>query len=114
MYTASPSQGERYYLCLLLHHIPGTTSSTDLKISHRGTIHSTYKETAIALGLLESDKEWNECVEEAVVSLMPVQLHSLFVTILIFREPAEPVVLWETYKEVMDEDGQVAMSKEEP
>ena len=33
MYTTNPSQGERHYLCILLHHIPGTTSFADLKIS---------------------------------------------------------------------------------
>ena len=35
---------------------------------------------------------------------MPKQLHSLFVTILIFGEPAKPEVLWERYREVMGED----------
>ena len=35
---------------------------------------------------------------------MPVQLCSLFVTILIFGEPAKPIVLWEKYKDVMGED----------
>ena len=34
---------------------------------------------------------------------MPTQLHSLFVTILIFGEPAKPAVLWENYKEAMGE-----------
>ena len=35
---------------------------------------------------------------------MPKQLHSLFVTILVFGDPAKPGVLWEKYKEVMGED----------
>ena len=35
---------------------------------------------------------------------MPKQLHSLFVIILIFGEPAKPDVLWRRYKEVMGED----------
>ena len=38
------------------------------------------------------------------MSFMPTQLCSLFVTILIFGEPAKPEVLWERYKEVMEED----------
>ena len=33
MYTTNPSQGERHYLCILLHHIPGAISFADLKIS---------------------------------------------------------------------------------
>ena len=104
MYTTCPSQGERHYLKILLHHISGATSFADLKTSHAGITHRTFKETAIALGLLESDEEWNECLSGAVVSFMPTQLHSLFVTILIFGEPAKPAVLWEKYKEAMGED----------
>ena len=38
------------------------------------------------------------------MSFMPKQLHSLFITILIFGEPAKPDVLWEKYKEVMGKD----------
>ena len=104
MYTTNPSQGERHYLRILLHHIPGAIDYTDLKTSPVGITHSTFKETAIAYGLLETDEEWHECLSEAAVSFLPVQLHSLFVTILIFGEPAKPTVLWEKYKEVLGED----------
>ena len=89
---------------ILLHHIPGAKNYTDLKTSPDGVTHKTFKETAIAFGLLETDEEWDECFSEAAVLFMPKQLHSLFVTILIFGEPAKPTVLWEKYKEVMGED----------
>ena len=101
MYITNPSQGERHYLHLLLHNIPGAMSFTDLKMSPHGTVQRTYKEAAMALGLLESDEEWDQCLSEAAVSFMPKQLHSLFVTILIFGEPCKPTVLWNKYKEVM-------------
>ena len=104
MYTTNPSQGERHYLHILLHHIPGTTSFADLRTSPDGTIHRTFKETAIALGLLETDEEWNDCMSEAAVSFMPKQLRSLFVTILVFGEPAHPCSLWEKFKESMGGD----------
>ena len=97
MYTTNPPQGERHYLHLLLHHIPGAMSFTDLKKSSDGTIQSTFKETAMKLGLLESDDEWDKCLSEAAISFMPKQLCSLFVTILIFGELAQPDVLWEKY-----------------
>ena len=102
--TTNPSQGERHYLHLLLHHIPGAMSFTDLKVSPDGTIQNTYKEAAMKLGLLESDDEWDQCLSEAAVSFMPKQLHSLFVIILIFGEPCEPNALWERYKEAIGED----------
>ena len=79
-------------------------SYDDLKTTLDGITHTTFKETTIAYGLLESDEEWDQCLSEAAVSFMPQQLHSLFVTILIFGEPAKPTVLWEKYKEIMEED----------
>ena len=79
-------------------------SYDDLKTTLDGITHTTFKETAIAYGLLESDEEWDQCLSEATVSFMPQQLHSLFVTILIFGELAKPTVLWEKYKEIMGED----------
>ena len=63
-------------------------SYADLKISPDGSAHKTFKETALAMGLLESDEEWHDCMSEAAVSFMPRQLHSLFITILVFGEPA--------------------------
>ena len=104
MYTTNPPQGERHYLYLLLHHIPGALDFTDLKMSPDGTIQRTYKEASMKLSLLESDDEWDQCLSEAAISFMPKQLRSLFVTILIFGEPAKPEVLWDKYKEVMGED----------
>ena len=89
---------------ILLHHIPGAKSFDDLKMSPDGMPLSTFKETAIVYGLLESDAEWDNCLSEASLSFMPKQLQSLFVKILIFGQPAKPLDLWEKYKEVMGED----------
>ena len=104
MYTTNSSQGERHYLHLLLHHIPGAKSFSDLKKSPDGTIQGTYKEAAMKLGLLDSDDEWDQHLSEAAVSFMPKQLRYLFVTILIFGEPSQPDVLWKRYEYVMGED----------
>ena len=104
LYTTNPSQGERHYLHILIHHIPGTKSFEDLKMSLDGMLLSTFKETAIAHGLLEHDTEWDNCLSEASISFMPKQFRSLFVTILIFGQPAKPFTLWEKYKDVMAED----------
>ena len=84
LYTTNPCQGERHYLHTFLHHIPGARSFEDLKMSTDGMLLSTFKETAIAYGLLESDIEWDNCLSEASISFMPKQLQSLFVTLLIF------------------------------
>ena len=73
-------------------------------MSHDGKVHKTFKATAIALGLRETDDEWDECLSEAAVSFMPKQLRNLFITILIFGEPAKPEVLWEKHKTALGED----------
>ena len=104
LYTTNPSQGKRHYLWILLHHIVGAKSFDDLKMSPEGIQLQTFKETAIAYGLLESDEEWDACLAEAALSFMPKQLCSLFITILIFGQPAKPGILWDKYKDVMGED----------
>jgi len=52
----------------------------------------------IALGLYDSDDEWNAYSEEAVNMKIGAQLRSLFVTILAFGVPGEPCMLWDKYK----------------
>ena len=56
------------------------------------------------MGLLESDEEWGQCMEEAALSSMPSQICFLFVPILVFGEPTKPIELWLKYKTVMVED----------
>ena len=104
MYTTNPAQGERHYLHMLLHHVPGAMSFKDLKTLSNGTVCHSFKETAIQLGLLATDDEWNECLSEASSSFLIFQIRSLFVTILVFGEPLKPYDLWIKYKQVMGED----------
>ena len=56
LYFAVPSEGERYYLRMLLYTVRGPKSFEDLRTYH-GTVYSTYKEACMARGLLESDDE---------------------------------------------------------
>lgn len=69
MYFVHPSAGERYYLRILLHHVPGVVSWEDLRTTNRGTaqavVHPTFKAACIARGLLEDDNEWHVCLSEA-------------------------------------------------
>jgi hypothetical protein len=41
MYFVQPSEGERYFLRLLLHHVPGATSFQDLACTNRHLQHPT-------------------------------------------------------------------------
>ena len=84
--------------------MPGATGFAHLCKSPDGVVSTTFKAAAMKLGLLDTDEEWHECLFEAATSFMAKQLWSLFVTILIFGEPAKPLELWLKYKDSMGED----------
>jgi hypothetical protein len=69
MYFVQPSEGERYFLRLLVHHVPGATSFEDLACTNRHlqhpTQHAFFKEACQQRGLLQDDVEWAQCMEEA-------------------------------------------------
>ena len=67
-------------------------------------IHETFKQAGLAMGLPDSDDEWDECLKEAATVFMPKQLCSLLLTSLLFGEPAKPQLLWDKYKDMMGED----------
>jgi hypothetical protein len=59
MYFVQPSEGERYFLRLLLHHVPGATSFEDLACTNKHlqhpTQHASFKEACQQRGLLQDD-----------------------------------------------------------
>ena len=55
VYTTNAAQGERHYLHLLLHHVPGPMSYANLKTLPNGTKCESFKQTATHLGLLATD-----------------------------------------------------------
>lgn len=103
IYTVSPSEGDRFYLRVLLLHFKEAQSFDDLK-AFQGNTFRTFKEAAIARGLVESDKEWDECLEEAASYQMPRQLRQFFVNLLLFCNPNSPSELWEKFKAKLSED----------
>ncbi|PKU74979.1 hypothetical protein MA16_Dca020189 [Dendrobium catenatum] len=68
--TTNPSDGERDYLRILLNHVYGPTSFSDLLQVH-GIQCSTFKETAKMHGLLETDTYISECLNDASNYQMP-------------------------------------------
>ena len=79
--NVSPVQGERFYLRLLLNHIKGARSFQEMKV-FQGEEYLTYKETCLAMGLLEYDEEWIFSLEEVSISGSAKQLRSTFAVIL--------------------------------
>lgn len=77
MYAVAPGAGERYFVRLLLHHVPGPTSWAHLRTTGEGdakVVHPTFKEACAARGLLQDDAEWMRCMEEAKAVAMPGQM----------------------------------------
>ncbi|XP_073513989.1 uncharacterized protein [Phyllobates terribilis] len=98
MYTISMKDQERYYLRLLLLHVKGPTSFESIK-SINGVTHQTFKDAALALGLLINDSVWKNTIIDATVLNMPTQLQEMFAYICVFGPPTNPLELWNEFKE---------------
>ena len=103
IYAISPRQSELYHLRMLLYHVAGAVSFKDIRTVN-GVEHITFQDAARALGLLESDDQWNRCLDEASHTQSPVSLRRLFVIILIFCSPSNPYELWLQFKDKLSED----------
>jgi hypothetical protein len=101
--TANPSEGERYFLRVLLNHIRGPTSFQSLRTSN-GVTTTTYREAALLHGLLSGDNHCEECLSEAIVYEMPYSLRRLFATLLMLCNPNHPKLLWDKFKTYMIDD----------
>lgn len=63
MEHVSPSQGQLYYLRVLLNKIKGSRSYDDIKTVD-GIVQSSFEEACYKLGLLDDDKEYIEGLKE--------------------------------------------------
>lgn len=77
--TCHVTEGERYYLRLLLMNVRGPKSYRDL-LTVNGVPCSTFRESAEKRGLLYCNSSLIECMLEAVNYQMPYSLRCLFAT----------------------------------
>jgi hypothetical protein len=103
MYFVQPTAGERYYLRVLLCHVPGAKGFDDLRTVN-GVVHATFQAACQARGLLADDAEWRTCMEEAAAFAPAIRLRALFATLLAFNDVADPLQLWNDFKNDMCED----------
>ncbi len=103
MFSVSPKDTERFYLRVLLAHVPGATSFEFLRTVD-GVLHSTFQDACRARGLCFNDAEWVSCLQEAVLSQTPKQLRRLFVLLLAHSLPADPDALWTRFHPHFCED----------
>jgi hypothetical protein len=105
LYYAHPSSGEKYHLRLLLNTVKGCMSYKDIRTVH-GVEHATFKESCQALGFLDVDIEWIECINESAVWASGTQLRQLFTTIMCNCEVTDSKKLWESTWKVLSKDMQ--------
>ena len=107
-------QGERFYLRLLVTVVPGmyilpqmdifiilielgATSFTYLQTVGR-TVHSSFRHACVALGLLQDDREWIQCFEEAILFATGGALRTLFATAVIHGGVVDAPEIWTRFK----------------
>ena len=71
----------------------------------------TFQEMCEYLGLLDGNQEWESVLEEAAYSVSSPQLRSLYVIILMFCEPSNPLSLFEKFWELWCDDFQHKATK---
>ncbi|CAG8755002.1 13374_t:CDS:2, partial [Cetraspora pellucida] len=103
MYFIHPQAEERYYLHLLLNIVRGAIS-----FSHLRTVNNieypTFKDACEALGMLQNDNEWDECLNEAQQIKPRFQMRYLFAVILMFCNSTYPELLWNKYITAFSDD----------
>lgn len=57
----NPSEGDRYYLQVLLNHVRGATSYENLK-TWCGITYETFRAAAKAMGFVDTNKLLDECL----------------------------------------------------
>ena len=99
----NPHTMELYALRLILHNTAGASSFEEL-MTVNGQLRSSFQAAAIALNLLEDDRELDKAVQEAYTFKFGEPLRSLFVSILLFTRPSDPRQFYEDHKLQILED----------
>ena len=75
---------------------PGKTSFQSLKL-YGSEQHETFQDVCAALGLLESDREWESLLCDASNTLSSRSIRKLFGVLLVFCEISNPKELFEKH-----------------
>ena len=98
MFYINPNVGELFYLRFLLLNIPSPKLFEDLRITANWTLLPTFHGACTARGLLHNDAKWDQALGEARAWQGGACLRSLFVTILLNCQLANPLDLWNNHK----------------
>ncbi|KAG2659649.1 hypothetical protein PVAP13_1KG374505 [Panicum virgatum] len=102
---AYPSEGERFYLRVLLNYVRDPTSFISIR-TVRGVMSPTFRECCEKLGLVKIDSTLDNALSEFVAFQMPCAIKRMFATIMVFCEYTNIHALWDKHFESMAEDYQ--------
>jgi hypothetical protein len=94
---------EVYSLRLILHNKPGAFSFEDLRTVDE-EVMPTFQSAAIAMGLLDDEKELDKAMDEAFDIKFGNQIRVLFLSILLYSRPSDPFKFYTDHKHQLIED----------
>ncbi len=99
VHSIHPVAGEVYYLRVLLHdnHCRGKVSYEDLLTLLNGRVCESFKQVCSELGLLSNDTEWHRILDESAITKMCPEIRQMFVIILLFCLPSNPLTLFNEF-----------------
>ena len=99
----SPTDGETYYLYLLLLAVPGATGFEDLRTVD-GDLCATFQAAAVARGLCDSDDHYFDALHDVLFFAAPARARQLLALILACSDVLDPLAIWETFKVDLSQD----------
>jgi ATP-dependent DNA helicase PIF1 len=97
--TIDPRFRELYMLRLLLLQVRGCQSFEELRTVD-GTVQEKFTRACQLRGLVHDDAVWDRTMQEASWTDMPNQMRNLFVSLITYCSPSNPLLLWEKIQEL--------------
>ncbi|MCH79269.1 ATP-dependent DNA helicase PIF1 [Trifolium medium] len=103
LHFVAPGSGPKFYLRTLLAYVKGATSFDDIKTVNNVT-YNNYKDACFALGLMDDDTEFIQCIKETSYWGSGVFLRNLFASLLLSAQLHQPNIVWDNVWEDLSDD----------
>lgn len=103
VFNAALSEGERFFLRVLLHHVRGPRSFVDLR-TFNGTVFPTFRQACVERGLFQDDSEWESALTDASICSTARECRDLFACIVLQEEVGDAMGLFERFWPQMIDD----------
>ncbi|KIH61442.1 hypothetical protein ANCDUO_08287 [Ancylostoma duodenale] len=100
IWPVNPKMTGLYALRKLLFNRRGVSSFEDIRTVNE-IVYDTFMAAAQAAGFIETDTEWESCLNSACKTESPSAIRRLFAHILLYCRPTNPETLWNLFKHEM-------------